>query len=175
MQAPHPDPPVGQHDLQAEGEVATLPGSEPQRVRVRAVGDLYSRTVDMTRTRYGGSEALPRQPTPEDPRNVTAQSRLQEDPRLRQFWAGYAFAEDFREERGHAFMFIDQIFTERQRVAKQLLSVYPPYRNYVERAPFLGAGAVIVHTEAGKERLVRRGVRPERVHVLPAGMPARTA
>ena len=34
-------------------------------------------------------------------------------------WAGYAFAVDFREERGHAFMLEDQTFTERQRVAKQ--------------------------------------------------------
>ena len=28
-------------------------------------------------------------------------------------WAGYAFARDFREERGHAFMLEDQTFTER--------------------------------------------------------------
>ena len=34
-------------------------------------------------------------------------------------WAGYAFAVDFREERGHAFMLEDQTFTERQNVAKQ--------------------------------------------------------
>jgi nitrite reductase (cytochrome c-552) len=34
-------------------------------------------------------------------------------------WAGYAFAKDFREERGHAFMLLDQTFTERQRVVKQ--------------------------------------------------------
>ena len=34
-------------------------------------------------------------------------------------WAGYAFAKDFREERGHAFMLDDQTYTERQQVAKQ--------------------------------------------------------
>ena len=34
-------------------------------------------------------------------------------------WAGYAFADDFREERGHAYMLDDQTFTERQQVAKQ--------------------------------------------------------
>src|SRR5690606_24066103 len=45
--------------------------------------DLYSRTVDQVRTRYGGSEALPHQPTEADPRDVVAQSRLVEDPRLR--------------------------------------------------------------------------------------------
>ena len=34
-------------------------------------------------------------------------------------WAGYAFAKDFREERGHAYMLDDQIFTERQQVVQQ--------------------------------------------------------
>ena len=81
--------------------------------------DLYMRTVDMVRTRYGGSEAIPKQPLEGDPREVVAHSRLVEDPRLREFWAGYAFAEDFREERGHAYMFIDQLYTRRQDVAQQ--------------------------------------------------------
>ena len=97
--------------------------------------DLYRRTVDMTRTRYGGSEAIPVQPSDADPRDTVAQSRLEEDPRLREFWAGYAFAEDFREERGHSYMLLDQVFTRRQDVAKQPgtclhchASVYVPYR-----------------------------------------------
>ncbi|HEX5752527.1 MAG TPA: ammonia-forming cytochrome c nitrite reductase subunit c552 [Archangium sp.] len=81
--------------------------------------DDYKRTVDMTRTKYGGSEAVPREPTANDPRAVTAQSRLEEDPRLKTFWAGYAFATDFREERGHAYVLEDQLFTERQHVTKQ--------------------------------------------------------
>lgn len=81
--------------------------------------DMYLRTVDQIRTRYGGSEALPRTPTEADPRSIVAQSRLEEDPRLREFWAGYAFAHDFREERGHAFMLDDQTHTERQIVAQQ--------------------------------------------------------
>jgi nitrite reductase (cytochrome c-552) len=81
--------------------------------------DSYRRTVDQVRTRYGGSEALPRTPSDADPRSVVAQSRLTEDPRLREFWAGYAFAHDFREERGHAYMLDDQTYTERQIVAKQ--------------------------------------------------------
>ena len=81
--------------------------------------DAYRRTVDQVRTRYGGSEAMPRTPSDADPRTVVAQSRLEEDPRLREFWAGYAFAKDFREERGHAYMLDDQTFTERQIVAKQ--------------------------------------------------------
>lgn len=81
--------------------------------------DGYRRTVDQVRTRYGGSEAVQRSPTQADPRSVVAQSRLEEDPRLKVVWAGYAFSHDFREERGHAFMLVDQRYTERQAFAKQ--------------------------------------------------------
>ncbi len=74
--------------------------------------DQYQRTVDMQRTRYGGSEADP----------FSAQhtfSRIEEDPRLKTMWAGYAFATDFREERGHAHMLVDQRDTERVKQFKQ--------------------------------------------------------
>jgi nitrite reductase (cytochrome c-552) len=81
--------------------------------------DSYRRTVDQVRTRFGGSEAVPRTPTEADPRSIVAQSRLEEDPRLKTMWAGYAFATDFREERGHAYMLDDQTYTERQIVARQ--------------------------------------------------------
>jgi nitrite reductase (cytochrome c-552) len=81
--------------------------------------DGYRRTVDQVRTKYGGSEALPHTPTHADPRSVVAQSRLEEDPRLKTMWAGYAFAKDFREERGHAYMLDDQTYTDRQNVVKQ--------------------------------------------------------
>jgi Formate-dependent nitrite reductase, periplasmic cytochrome c552 subunit len=77
--------------------------------------DQYKRTVDQVRTRYGGSEALPRTPTDVDPRSVVAQSKLEEDPRLKKMWSGYAFAIDFREERGHAYMLDDQTFSGRQQ------------------------------------------------------------
>ncbi len=81
--------------------------------------DDYKKTVDQVRTRYGGSEAVPQTPTSVDPRSVVAQSRLEEDPRLKMLWAGYAFSKDFREERGHAHMLEDQVYTERQKVVKQ--------------------------------------------------------
>ena len=110
--------------------------------------DDYLRTVDQVRTRYGGSEALPRTPTDADPRSIVAQSRLEEDPRLKIMWAGYAFARDFREERGHAFMLADQTYTERQIAAQQPgtclhchASVYAPYNE-------LGNGNVIAGFEA---------------------------
>ena len=81
--------------------------------------DQYRRTVDQVRTRYGGSEAVPRTPTQVDPRSVVSQEKIEEDPRLKTMWAGYAFAKDFREDRGHAYMLEDQTFTERQQVVKQ--------------------------------------------------------
>jgi nitrite reductase (cytochrome c-552) len=105
--------------------------------------DAYLKTVDQQRTRYGGSEAVPRTPSDADPRSVVAQSRLDEDPRLKTLWAGYAFARDFREERGHAYMLEDQTFTERQQVTKQPgtcmnchASVYVPYKQ-------LGGGDIV--------------------------------
>ncbi len=81
--------------------------------------DGYIRTVDQVRTKYGGSEALPRTPSQADPRSIVSQSKLEEDPRLKLMWAGYAFSHDYREERGHAYMLDDQTFTERQKVVKQ--------------------------------------------------------
>ena len=125
--------------------------------------DGYNRTVDQVRTRYGGSEAVPRTPTSVDPRSVVAQSRLEEDPRLKTMWAGYAFATDFREERGHAYMLDDQTFTERQAVVQQPgtcmhchASVYAPYKK-------LGGGDL-------DQRL--RGDEPDD---LPGGAEARVA
>lgn len=105
--------------------------------------DGYRRTVDQVRTRFGGSEAVPRTPTAADPRSAVAQSKLEEDPRLVRMWAGYAFAKDFREERGHAYMLEDQTYTERQIATKQPgtclhchASVYLPYKK-------LGGGDLI--------------------------------
>src|SRR5579883_2180109 len=77
--------------------------------------DLYLRTVDMQRSKYGGSEAMLHSPTQADPRSVVARSKLELDPRLKVMWAGYAFSKDYRERRGHAYMLEDQTFTERQQ------------------------------------------------------------
>lgn len=105
--------------------------------------DDYRRTVDQSRTRFGGSEAVPRTPSQADPRSVVAESRLEEDPRLKTMWAGYAFARDFREDRGHAYMLEDQTYTERQIAVQQPgtclhchASVYVPYKK-------LGGGDVV--------------------------------
>lgn len=81
--------------------------------------ELYSKTVDMQRTKYGGSEAVPHSPTDADPRSMVARTKVEEDIGLRTMWQGYAFGVDFREERGHAYMLIDQKFTQRQKVVQQ--------------------------------------------------------
>jgi nitrite reductase (cytochrome c-552) len=64
--------------------------------------DAYLRTAEKYGTRFGGggSEALPN-------------SRLVADPRLTEIFAGYAFAIDFNQRRGHAYMLDDQRQTRR--------------------------------------------------------------
>jgi len=64
--------------------------------------DGYLRTADTERTRYGGSEAF---------------NRLTADPRLLAIFAGYAFALEYNEERGHYYSLIDQ--TETKRVTEK--------------------------------------------------------
>ena len=90
----------------------------------------YMRTTDAERTRYGGSDAIPKQ-------------KLDEDPWLRLMWSGYAFAIDYREARGHAYMLHDQDHTlrvtERSQPGACLhchSSVMPAYR-------YLGDGDVM--------------------------------
>ncbi|HEX2659134.1 MAG TPA: ammonia-forming cytochrome c nitrite reductase subunit c552 [Polyangia bacterium] len=62
--------------------------------------DSYKRTAEHTRTDYGGSEALP------DEKAARA-------PWLKRMFAGYAFAIDYRDRRGHAYMLSDQEATKR--------------------------------------------------------------
>lgn len=75
--------------------------------------DSYRKTADMERTKWGGSEAVRKDPTAADPRTVTTQSKIEEDAQLKRMWLGYGFAKDFREERGHAYMLEDQTYTKR--------------------------------------------------------------
>jgi nitrite reductase (cytochrome c-552) len=82
--------------------------------------DSYRRTVDTERTRHGGSDAF---------------QKLDADPRWRTLFQGYAFAVDYREERGHAYMLSDQDQTERVKQFKQPgaclhchASILPAYR-----------------------------------------------
>lgn len=65
--------------------------------------DGYLMTAQTTRTRFGGhggSEAMP-------------QEKMDRDPWLKKMFLGYAFAIDYRDRRGHAFMLKDQEETQR--------------------------------------------------------------
>ncbi|HVV48349.1 MAG TPA: ammonia-forming cytochrome c nitrite reductase subunit c552 [Polyangia bacterium] len=62
--------------------------------------DGYRRTADVSRTQYGGSEALPAE-------------KIDRDPWLKRLFAGYAFSVDYRDRRGHAHMLDDQEHTKR--------------------------------------------------------------
>jgi nitrite reductase (cytochrome c-552) len=62
--------------------------------------DDYKRTTESTRTRFGGSETLP-------------DEKAKASPWLTRMFAGYAFAIDYRDRRGHAYMLQDQEQTKR--------------------------------------------------------------
>ena len=94
----------------------------PIRGLVQRIGEAMARmrTVDVERTSHGGSEAF---------------QHLDRDPVWRRIFAGYAFSIDYREERGHAYMLIDQRETDRVKKLKQPgaclhchASVIPTYR-----------------------------------------------
>ena len=97
--------------------------------------DAYRRTAESTRSRFGGSETLPSQ-------------KAAAFPWLTRMFAGYAFAIDYRDRRGHAFMLQDQEQTRRVTERPQPgaclqchTSVTPTYRR-------LGGGDVFKGFEA---------------------------
>ncbi|HHT9107819.1 MAG TPA: ammonia-forming cytochrome c nitrite reductase subunit c552, partial [Candidatus Wunengus sp. YC64] len=114
--------------------------------------DGYRRTVDTERTRHGGSEAF---------------EKLDEDPRWREIFKGYAFGVDYREDRGHAYMLSDQDITERIKIVKQPgaclhchSSVLPAYRE-------AGIKAGVPADEAHRQEQIMKGF--EIVCAMPYG------
>jgi nitrite reductase (cytochrome c-552) len=106
--------------------------------------DSYRRTVDVAPTRHGGSDAF---------------QKLDVDPRWRTIFAGYAFAVDYREERGHAYMLRDRDVTERVQQFSQPgaclhchASILPAYR-FVGRRAGIGADRPAEQVAAGFERV----------------------
>ncbi len=80
----------------------------------------FKRTAEMQGTKYGGSVPY---------------SHLEKDPRLLRIFAGYAFALEYREERGHAYSLKDQDDTRRTKERPQPgsclqchSSILPAYR-----------------------------------------------
>ena len=97
--------------------------------------DDYKRTAEVTQTRFGGSETLPSE-------------KAKANPWLTRMFAGYAFAIDYRDRRGHAYMLQDQEQTKRVTERPQPgaclqchTSVIPTYRR-------LGGGDVFKGFEA---------------------------
>ena len=66
--------------------------------------DAYLRTAEATSTKYGGGGGNEGQPPPQ---------KVDRDPWLKRVFAGYLFAVDYRDRRGHAFMLADQEKTRR--------------------------------------------------------------
>ncbi len=110
--------------------------------------DQYLKTVDMERTGFGGSEAVPRDPSDVDPRLFTSRSKLDRIPQLVRMWAGYAFSKDYREKRGHAYMLEDQMLTERQRVVQQPGTCLHCHASTVAAMRKLGDGDLVRGFEA---------------------------
>ncbi|MBX3381177.1 MAG: ammonia-forming cytochrome c nitrite reductase subunit c552 [Phycisphaeraceae bacterium] len=85
--------------------------------------DGYMRTSDNAKARFKWSEGRP----PDDDVHAGVQgkdagkadSKLVGDPLLKTIFNGYAFAIDYRERRGHAFMLFDQRETERVKQKPQ--------------------------------------------------------
>src|SRR5512137_564863 len=67
--------------------------------------DGYLRTAEPTRTKYGGGLV--------GPEGTLPPQKAQRDPWLTRIFAGYLFAVDYRDRRGHAFMLQDQELTKR--------------------------------------------------------------
>jgi nitrite reductase (cytochrome c-552) len=66
--------------------------------------DGYSRTSEPTRTKYGGGSVA---------EGGIPDQKARKDPWLTRLFAGYLFAVDYRDRRGHAFMLEDQEATKR--------------------------------------------------------------
>src|SRR5688500_11571489 len=97
--------------------------------------DDYKRTADVTRTRFGGSEALPAE-------------KAKAFPWLTRMFAGYAFAIDYRDRRGHAYMLQDQEQTRRVTERPQPGSCLQCHASVIPTYRRLGGGDVFKGFEA---------------------------
>lgn len=104
--------------------------------------DSYKRTVDMVRTRHGGSDAF---------------QKLDEFPVWRRIFAGYAFGIDYREERGHAYSVIDQLETERVTKFKQPGSCLHCHASIIPAYMQAGIAAGAPQGPEHREEQIRKG------------------
>jgi nitrite reductase (cytochrome c-552) len=118
--------------------------------------DGYLRTAEPTRTKYGGALVGPEGTLPPE--------KAARDPWLTRIFAGYLFAVDYRDRRGHAFMLQDQEVTKRNvpSEAKQSgnclhchASIMPLYRKLGREA--LTQGSQAEQIQKGLERVGEMG------------------
>jgi nitrite reductase (cytochrome c-552) len=114
--------------------------------------DGYRRTSEPTHTKYGGGLI--------GPEGALPPQKAARDPWLTRVFAGYLFAVDYRDRRGHAFMLQDQAVTKRNvpREAKQSgnclhchSSIMPLYRQLGRQA--LPQGSPAEQVQRGLERV----------------------
>ena len=104
--------------------------------------DSYKRTVDIVRTKHGGSEAF---------------QKLDQFPVWRRIFAGYPFAVDYREERGHAYMLQDQLETERVTHFKQPGSCLHCHASVIPAYMQAGLAAGAPAGKEHREEQIRKG------------------
>jgi nitrite reductase (cytochrome c-552) len=114
--------------------------------------DGYRRTSEPTSTKYGGGSV--------GPEGTLPPQKAARDPWLTRVFAGYLFAVDYRDRRGHAFMLQDQEITKRNvpAQAKQSgnclhchASIMPLYRKLGRES--LPQGRPAEQVEKGLERV----------------------
>ncbi|MGC3996471.1 MAG: ammonia-forming cytochrome c nitrite reductase subunit c552 [Anaeromyxobacter sp.] len=118
--------------------------------------DGYLRTGDPTHTKYGGGLV--------GPEGTLPPQKAERDPWLQRVFAGYLFAVDYRDRRGHAFMLHDQEVTKRNvpGEAKQSGnclhchgSIMPLYRKLGKEA--LPQGTAAEQVQAGLQQVSEMG------------------
>src|SRR5215472_1158242 len=98
--------------------------------------DSYLRTSLPTTTKYGGRGLGASDDGP-------AAQKLDRDPWLRRIFAGYAFAIDYRDRRGHAYMLTDQEKTRRVTERPQPGNCLHCHASIIPAYRFVGKGDVM--------------------------------
>jgi nitrite reductase (cytochrome c-552) len=97
--------------------------------------DSYLRTAESTTTKYGGRGVGAGDAGP-------AQQKLDRDPWLKRIFAGYAFALDYRDRRGHFYALFDQEQTKRVTERKQPGACIQCHASNLRLYRFAGKGDV---------------------------------
>lgn len=104
--------------------------------------DSYRRTVDTERTTHGGSDGF---------------QRLEEFPMYRVLFAGFPFAADYREDRGHAYMLSDTDKTARVSQFKQTGACYHCHSSVIPAYIELGIKAGVPAGPEHREAQIQKG------------------